>query len=153
MPSLLKRLSLHSLRRNSSKDKDRSLTTSHDDSAESSFSPPPVPPLRPDLINSTSSLSLAASAANSPPLKLASPPGLVNPNVARAVVPKPLPPSPLPSPADASAPRQAVDAPLTQVWGSLDAQETAMKPGKIDTAVSALMANGSASFVSLQYQI
>jgi hypothetical protein len=148
MPSLLKRLSLHSLRRSSSKDKDRALTASHDDSPESSFSPPPVPPLRSDLITSTSSLSIAASAGSSPPLRLASPPGLVNPNVARAVVPKPLPPSPLSSPADPSAPRQAVDAPLAQVWGSLDAQETAMKPGKIDTAVSALIASGSASFVS-----
>jgi hypothetical protein len=146
MPSLIKRLSLHSLRCHSSKDKDRSLTASHD-AAESSHSPPPVPPLRTDPPTS-SPFGLTVSGSDGPPLRVASPPDLVNRDVARVGGSKSPPPPSLPSPPDASALRQAVDAPLAQVWRGLDAQETVMKPGKIDSAVSALVANSSASLAS-----
>jgi hypothetical protein len=149
--SLLKRLSLHhdSLRRRSSKDNDRSIVASHNDSTESSLSPPPAPPLQADLLTSTPSSSLAASGGESRPLEVASPPRLADPSTAGTVAPKPLPPSPLPSSANAPAPHQTIDGPLAQVWRGLDGQETAMKPGKVDSAVSALVTNGSASFVSL----
>jgi hypothetical protein len=150
--SLLKRLSLHSLRRRSPKDKDRSLAASHNDSTESSFSPPLAPPLQADPLISTPSFGLAASGGESLQLEVALPPELANPSAARAVAPKPLPPSPLSSSADTSAPRQTIDGPLAQVWRGLDGQETAMKPGKVDSAVSALVANGSVSFVLLSIE-